>query len=304
MPTLVKNKGISDEDVMVIERLIAISETKPLDPETFVPWKEEAVETDIFLPEKIVSLYGHPLYETLTRQQKIDLGRKEVAQVMYSYAWTEGLACLLFNRRILKLTPDKLEYRFLTRELIEEFRHQAMFAKGIQKLGGGIHEPAWWQKGLAKVALTFFPDSWLFLCVVAIELVADTYGKLIRKDEGVYKVVRKISELHHIEEGRHIHYTALWLKQFTEKAGIIKRSIYSIIIMINIFFLRSLYVKEKIFEEIGVEDPSRYTRAARKQIKINFSQHCLGEAIEFTHTLRGYNAFTKKLWNAVLNTHL
>jgi hypothetical protein len=51
--------------VKQVEKLIRISKTKPLLPEQFVPWEDEPKEDDIFLPEELVSLAGHPLYSVI-----------------------------------------------------------------------------------------------------------------------------------------------------------------------------------------------------------------------------------------------
>lgn len=117
------------------ERMIQISKEKSLLPESFIPWADQPDSHTLFMPEKLVSLEGHNLWNNLSREQKIELGRLEIVQVMYSYAWSETLACLFLNRHLLQLNPDSVEYRFLIREIIEEFRHQEMFGMAIRKLG-------------------------------------------------------------------------------------------------------------------------------------------------------------------------
>src|ERR1700679_4110633 len=129
-------------DVKEIERLIKISKERPLLPETFVPWHEVRKADELFLPEYLNSLEGLDVYDTLTEVQKIELGRHEAVQVMYAYGWSEGLFCLFMNRYLLTLQPDNVEYLFLLRELIEEFRHQEMFARAIQQLDGKPIKPS------------------------------------------------------------------------------------------------------------------------------------------------------------------
>ena len=57
---------MNEDDVRQIERLIRISKEKPLLPETFVPWDTVELPEHTFLPEKLISLFGHPVYDTLT----------------------------------------------------------------------------------------------------------------------------------------------------------------------------------------------------------------------------------------------
>jgi hypothetical protein len=292
---------IATEDIEKVERLIKLSETAPLLPEVFVPWHIMEKPREVFMPTKLISLEGHPLYDTLSETQKTELSRREIAQVMYSYAWSEGLACFFFNQRILTLSPDSIEYRYLIKELIEEFRHQDMFSKIIVKLGVSPAKPSWIHRKFAWLSLKIFSPDVLFMSVLAVELVTDVYGKAIRKDTSVFEPLRKISELHHIEEGRHIHYAKLWLKHYTENAGFFRRTFYSIVILSNIYFMRTLYVKEANFKSVGIQESKKYTRAARKNLKEKFGKHCLHDIMSFINEIKGLNFLTKPLWRWVLS---
>jgi len=277
----------------------------PLIPEEFVPWDLEASEEDIYLPEKLVSLHGHPLYHTLSPEQKRELGKYEVVQSMYSYGWSEGLACLFFNRHLLSLDDStSVEYRFLIQELIEEFQHQRMFSDAVIKLGVKPIKPTRAHKWTARFTVNFLPADLVFMSVLAVEEIADVYGKMLRKDPRVYEVLRKVSELHHIEEGRHIHYTKMWLEKFTSKAGIIKRSLFSMVFLLNIYFMRTLYVKQEIFEHIGVDKPAIYQKAAYKNYKKKFAKYCLDGAIEYVEEFKGFNRFTRLMWKWVLGVSI
>jgi P-aminobenzoate N-oxygenase AurF. len=284
-----------------VERLIRISKEKPLLPETYVPWHLPVAETDRYLPDQLISLHGHPLWQELSPQQQRELGRHEVVQVMYSYAWSEGLACLFFNRHLLTLPPESAEYRFLLRELIEEFRHQEMFGGVIAHLSGKPVPPTGMHRFWGNWTVRNMPADTVFMSVLAIELMTDVYGKHIRRDQRVYEVLRKTSELHNIEEGRHIHYTKLWLERFTLGAGFMKRSWYSILVLLNLYFMRTLYVKTEIFERLGVPQPKRFARAAAENLKTKLGGACLGEVVEFVQSFRGFNWLTRPLWRWAMN---
>lgn len=283
-----------------VERLIQVSKTKPLLPEKFVPWIDEPTANDHYLPKKLISLSGHPLYDTLSAKQQKELGKQEVIQTMYSYAWSEGLACLFFNRHLLTLDSSSIEYRYLVRLQIEEFQHQSMFSDAIVKLKGQPIAPSFQHRFWGKLTVKYLPADWVFMSVLAIEMVADVYGKHIRRDPTIYIVLRKVSELHHIEEGRHVHYTKMWLHRYLEKAGFFKRSLYSILFVLNIYFMRTLYVKQEIFERIGVTDPKKYQKAAYKNFRSKFAQHCLTEALEFVENFGGMNYLTRPIWKLLV----
>jgi hypothetical protein len=284
----------------VVERMIQISKDKPLLPETFIPWQDEPTALTLFLPNRLVSLEGHPLWQTLTQGQQIELGKLEVVQVMYSYAWSETLACYFFNRHLLSLNPDSSEYRFLIREIIEEFRHQEMFGMAIRKLERVPIQPTRLHKFFGNFTVRMLPPSMVFMSVLSVELMADIYAKHIRKDPQVFSVLRKSSELHHIEEGRHIFYTEAWLERFTGNAGFVKATSFSLLVMLNIYFMRTLYVQKEFFVRLGVVNPTQYYKAALSNYNHKFSEFALQASVDFVKSFKGFNWITRPLWKWVL----
>jgi hypothetical protein len=287
-------------EVQEIERLIRISKERPLMPETYIPWQLEPDADDIFLPEILTSLHGLEIYDTLTPAQKLELGRHELVQVIASYAWGECLFCLFMTRHILTLPLDDVEHRFLLRELIEEFRHQEMFGQAIQKLGGKPIKQSGLHKFFGEFSNKYLPADYLFMGSVSVELVTDVYGNYARKSPSIYPVLKKMFDLHNIEEARHIIFTKSLLKTYAAKAGYIKRTLYSYVILFNILFVRTMYVKTEIFQRIGMENPEKVFKLAHKNFKQKFAEKCLDDIIEFVDSWKGFNTATRWAWRWVL----
>jgi hypothetical protein len=287
-------------DVKEVERLIKISKEHPLMPETYIPWQLEPQPEDIFLPEMLTSLQGLEIYDTLTPSQKLDLGRHELVQVIASYAWGECLFCLFMTRHILTLPLDNVEHRFLLRELIEEFRHQEMFGQAIAKIGGSPIKQSGMHKFFGEFSNKYLPADYLFMGSVSVELVTDVYGNYARKSPNIYPVLKKMFDLHNIEEGRHILFTKSLLKEYAAKAGYIKRTLYSYVILFNILFVRTMYVKKEIYQRIGMENPEQAYKFASANFKKKFSETCLKDITQFVDSWKGFNLLTRWAWRAVL----
>ena len=287
-------------DVKEVERLIKISRERPLMPETYIPWELEPQPDDIFLPEILTSLQGLPIYETLTPTQKLELGRHELVQVISSYAWGECLFCVFMTRHLITLPQDNVEHQFLLRELIEEFRHQEMFARAIKQLGGKPIKQSRLHKFFGEFSNKYLPADYLFMGSVSVELVTDVYGNYARRSPNIYPVLKKMFDLHNIEEGRHILFTKSLLKTYSEKAGPIKRTLYSYVILFNILFVRTMYVKREIYERIGMSNPDEAYKLASKNFKQKFADKCLDDIIEFVQEWGGFNRLTRFAWRWVL----
>ena len=284
-----------------IERLIKISKERPLLPETYVPWHEQPHPKDLFLPEILTSLQGLPVYDTLTPFQKTELGRHEAVQVLYSYGWGEALFCVFMTRHLLNLPTESAEHRFLIREIIEEYRHQEMFSQAIIQLNGKALPPTRMHQLVGRVSTNVLPADYLFMGSLAVELITDMYGNHTRKAPEIYIVLRKVFELHNIEEGRHIHFTKGLLQQYTAKAGYIKRSLYSFVILMNIYFVRTMYVRKEIYERVGIPNADAVFKEATKNYRSKFTQNCLGHIIEFVNSWGGFNTATRWAWRLLLN---
>jgi hypothetical protein len=291
-------------DVNEIERLIRISKEHPLMPETYIPWHEQPKPEDIFLPEMLTSLYGMEIYDTLSPAQKLELGRHELVQVVASYAWGESLFCLFMTRHLLTLPPDHVEHRFLLRELIEEFRHQEMFARAIMQLGGKPVAQSRLHRFFGLFSNKYLPADYLFMGSVSVELVTDIYGNYARKAPNVYPVLRKMFDLHNIEEARHILFTKSLLRGYSAKAGYIKRTLYSYVILFNIYFVRTMYVKKEIFERIGLTNPDKVFKQSAKHYKAKFGETCLKDIIDFVDEWKGFNSLTRWAWRWLLNARI
>ena len=287
-------------DVNEVERLIKISKEHPLMPEKYFPWQLEPKPEDIFLPEMLTSLHGLEIYDTLTPTQKLDLGRHELVQVIASYAWGECLFCFFMTRHILTLPLDNVEHRFLLRELIEEFRHQEMFGQAILKVGGKPIKQSGIHKFFGEFSNKYLPADYLFMGSVSVELVTDIYGNHARRAPNIYPVLKKMFDLHNIEEARHIIFTKSLLKTYSEKAGYVKRTLYSYVILFNILFVRTMYVKKEIYERIGLENPEEFYKLAARNFKKKFSETCLIDIIKFVDSWKGFNGATRWAWRRIL----
>jgi len=290
----------SPDETTQIERLIRISKEKPLLPETFIPWETAETEQHIFLPEKLVSLVGLPIYETLSVAQKRELGRREVAQALYAYCWSEGLFCAFMTRYMVHLPPDHLERRFLLREVIEECRHQEMFANALQKLNCKPVLVNRFQRVVSQITVQFFPVDFVFLSCIAVEMMADRYGEHLRHEPTAFPVLQKISQLHNIEEARHILFTKALLRRYTENAGFWRGTWYSVIVLINMRFFQSTYVRPEIYAAIGLENPQRLRNQAFRHYQTRFAAECLDSVRELVQGFNGFNFLTRPLWRWVM----
>ena len=291
-------------DVAAVNRLTRISIEKPLLPETFVPWDNKPTAEECFLPRHLVSIDGLPVEQDLTTDQVRDIGRHECVQFMYSYAWAEALGVKFLSREVAKLDAGVAEVKFMYREIIEETRHQEMFSRGIETVEGVPIRPTGHHFFWSKLSCQYLPSPLMFMAVIAGELVSDAVGREVQKDKTVYSVFRKMAELHQIEEGRHIYFARKYLEDYTKDAGIVRRTIYAVVIALHIHFMITMYVKEEIFARVGIANTREVYAQARRNYRARFASICLPSTIEFVKEFNGFNVVTRRFWKWLLKAEI
>jgi hypothetical protein len=206
----------------------------------------------------------------------------------------------MFNELLLRLTPTSLEGKYLVKMMTEEFRHQYMFAKLIDKLEV---EPEPFSK-LDKLIIFFFVKAFSpglkYIVILAIEQATNLYGEHFRKNKNVFSIIRKACELHHIEEGRHIAFQKIFLEKHINNCGFLKRTMLGIFYVFTLGFMRSQYVKKAFYVNVGIANPDRFYKEASKNYKILYDKYCLKDSEAYLKSTGLMNFITKTFWNLVL----
>jgi hypothetical protein len=69
------------------ERLLKGSVKKSYAPVVDIDWDAPLDPDKFFLPPKSVSLYGTPMWDTMTREQQIELSRQEFVNTLSAGIW-------------------------------------------------------------------------------------------------------------------------------------------------------------------------------------------------------------------------
>lgn len=190
----------------IAERLLRASAQKSFDPEVDVDWATP-LEPDLFyMPQHRVSLYGTPLWERMSQQQRIDLSRHEIASTASVGIWFEVILLQMLARHIYDLDPTTDHVRYALVEIGDECRHSVMFSRFIEKLGCPAYGPGPLAHRLGRVLKTTSSGPEMFAAILIAEEILDTLQRELMVDDSVQPLVRRISQIHVIEEARHVRY--------------------------------------------------------------------------------------------------
>ncbi|MEZ0066003.1 hypothetical protein ABIA32_002012 [Streptacidiphilus sp. MAP12-20] len=238
-----EGSSLLSEREQVAERLLAASARHSFDPDTELDWDAPLVPGLWFMPAHLVSLYGTPLWERMSEEQRIELSRHESASIASAGIWFEIILMQLLSRHIYAMDPRTGHVRYALTEVADECRHSKMFARLLTKLETPWYGPSGTTRFLGRIMKTTAPTPAAFMATLLAEEILDRTQRATFPDESVQPLLRGITRIHVIEEARHVRYAReelrrqmatapAWERAYTrltsgESAVVVSRSLIS-----------------------------------------------------------------------------
>lgn len=173
-----------------------------------------------YLPEKFISLRGTVLYDQMSEREKKLLSFYESVSYFSTGIWLENMLMYGFLYKLYAMDYANPDVRYMLHEIGEEANHSIMFHEYVRKAGVGYAPARWWNRALGRFGSRQIPSVNMYLFFIGIlagEEPPDHVAKAAREDDRVHPLVRRITEIHSIEEARHIAYAREFLgKRFCE----------------------------------------------------------------------------------------
>ncbi|MBF6331369.1 AurF N-oxygenase family protein [Nocardia transvalensis] len=186
------------------QRLLTGSVKKSYDPVVDMDWDAPLDPEKLFLPPEVVSLYGTELWESMTPQQRRELSRQELANVLSVGIWFENLLNRLLLRELMNGDPTSRHSHYTLTEMGDECRHMMMFGKLIDR----IEARPYWPKPPARVIIStlqlFLRGSMTWVGALVGEEIFDALQRRTLDDPELQPLVSRAMRIHVTEEARHI----------------------------------------------------------------------------------------------------
>src|ERR1700723_1006849 len=121
MTTAVKPTGPGREEFS--ERLLKGSVNKSYAPVVDIDWDAPLDPDKFYLPPRTASLNGTPLWDQLTRPQRIKWSRQELVTAVSAGMWFENFLNRAMLRKIFHTAPPSSSTHYAITELGDETRH-------------------------------------------------------------------------------------------------------------------------------------------------------------------------------------
>ncbi|WP_163508769.1 AurF N-oxygenase family protein [Fodinicola acaciae] len=245
------------------QRLLTGSVRRSYDPDVDIDWDAPLVEGKFFAPPKTLSLYGTPMWDRMTHEQRVELSRQQTVNAISVGIWFENILNQLLLRMTYELDPTRQHVHYALTELADECRHMTMFGKLIDRLGEKPYRQGFVLHNLGRILPFTLRGPSVWVAALIGEEIFDAIQRATMHDEELQPLVRQVMSIHVIEEARHIRYaredtvrrmttTTWWGREFSR-----------IVAAVGAVLLQTVLARPEMYERAGL-DVREARRAARK----------------------------------------
>ncbi|WP_045747869.1 AurF N-oxygenase family protein [Actinoplanes rectilineatus] len=244
------------------ERLLRSSAAHSYDPAVEIDWDAPLVPGKYFVPPHRSSLYGTPIWERLSPEQRIELTRHEAASIAGLGVWFETILMQLLIRDYFRQDPTAPHAQYALTEIGDECRHSVMFGRMIASLGTPVYRPSGFDHWLGSWIAHTGTGPRMFAAILIAEEILDTLQREAMTCEDVQPLVRMVSRIHVVEEARHVRYARAELARQIRTAGRGRLTFDRLVIGRAAWLTGMRLIDPRVYRAVGIA-PEVGRRAAR-----------------------------------------
>lgn len=245
----------------LVERLLRSSAKQSYDPDVDIDWNAPPVPGLWWMQPERMSLYGTPLWDGLSPEQRIELSKHEIASIASVGLWFEIVLMQLLLKDVYRSDPTTARTHYALTEVADECRHSTMFGRAIGQFGVPAYGPRPGTRKLGQSVPLLLRGAGAHAATLIGEEPVDRWQRDMMNDERIQPLVRMVSRIHVIEEARHVTFARDELEKSLR--GISKRELkwhQFVTAQAAYVTMRSL-VHPDVYASVGI-DPMVGRRAA------------------------------------------
>lgn len=240
-----------------------------------IDWAAGFVPGMLYGPEHRAALYGTSYWDVMTRDQKVEFSKHQLASMHAIEWWVETVLMQMLLRQVYNADGATPYAWHIYTEIAEECRHSTMFGKMVAATGSPTYGAPWWARQGAKLFGAYAPP----VVAMALAMFFEEYGDAMQReaagDDNVQPLVRRVSHIHVIEESRHLTFARAELAERVPNSPV-QRALLSVLYGPIALLVTRFMVSPKVYENCGM-DRNAASRTARSNRNWRQSQRWASE---------------------------
>jgi hypothetical protein len=243
------------------DRLLRATAARSYDPDLDIDWSAPLAQGKGFILERRCSLYGTALWERLSPEQRLELGKHEAASVASTGLWLESVLLRMLANVVYQGDPASRHVQYALAEMADECRHSTMFARMIERIGAPVYGPSPVIRKLGQwlPAMARGPAMWGTILIG--EELTDRYQREQMGDESIQPLMRMVNRIHVMEEARHIGFARAELTRSLAAMSRAELPYHRLLLARTGFIVSRSLVSPEVYRSVGL-DPGQAKRAA------------------------------------------
>ena len=262
----------------VSERLLQSTARHSYDPVVDIDWEAPLVDGLWFMQPERMSLYGTPMWDTLSEEQRIELSRHEVASISSVGLWFELILMQMMVRDLYDEDPRSDRMHYALTEIGDECRHSLMFGKAIDRCGAPAYGPTPRLHRLGRLMKTVGYGVSGYASILVAEEILDRWQREVMGDDRVQPLVRMVSRIHVLEEARHMTFARDQIERMLPRLNRATIAWHQAMLGQTAFLVARGLVNPAIYEAVGL-DPVAARRAALANPHYQETMAWMGERV-------------------------
>ena len=260
----------------VAERLLKSSARHSYDPEVDIDWSAPIDPTLWGMQPERTSLYGTPLWDSLSEEQQIELSQHEVASIASVGLWFELLLMQMMLRDMYDDDPTGAHMHYALTEVADECRHSTMFGKSIAHFGVPAYGPPAKIHRLGRLFNHVVRGPSAYASILVAEEILDTWQREVMKDERVQPITRMVARIHVLEEARHMTFAREEVTKQMAGLSRAQRVLHQTLTAQTCFMVARALVNPEVYRSVGI-DPREGRRTALGNPHYRATMQWMGE---------------------------
>jgi P-aminobenzoate N-oxygenase AurF len=262
----------------VSDRLLRSSARHSYDPVVDIDWEAPLIDGLWFMLPERMSLYGTPMWDGLSGEQRIELSRHEVASISSVGLWFELILMQMMVRDLYDEDPRSQRMHYALTEVADECRHSLMFGKAIDRCGAPAYGPTPRLHRLGRLMKTVGFGVSAYASILVAEEILDRWQREVIGDERVQPLVRMVSRVHVLEEARHMTFARDQIERMLPELNRAKLAWHQAMLAQTSFLVARGLVNPAIYAAVGL-DPVAARRAALSNPRYQETMAWMGERV-------------------------
>jgi hypothetical protein len=235
------------------DRLLKSSARHSYDPEIDLDWDAPEVPGLWWMQPERMSLYGTPLWEQLSEEQRIELSKHEVASIASVGLWFEIVLMRLLLREVYKTDPRSDWTHYALTEIADECRHSTMFGKAIARFGVPAYGPRPEAYQIARLAGVALHGPSMYAATLIGEEPVDRWQRDLMNDERIQPLTRMVARIHVLEEARHVSFAREELEKGVRDMSPLKLAVHQRLAAEAAYVTMRSLVNPKAYAAVGID---------------------------------------------------